>query len=231
VMERRLEKQKAQLEAEKPWIEKPVALQMPTYDVGRRTVVRFEDVCKSYGDLQVIRPMNLVLDTHDRMAIMGANGAGKTTLLNMMLGQVMPDGGTRSVNDGVKIGFIPQGLVGFYARDVFLENFLDTDHPEHQVRQYLGAAKLRRDKVLQSVETLSYGERMRGAVVKMILERADFLVMDEPTTHLDIESVEVLELLLTAFPGGFAVVSHDRRFMSAIAREIYMLEGGALRRL
>ena len=99
------------------------------------------------------------------------------------------------------------------------------------MRQYLGAARLKADKVVRPVRTLSYGERMRGAIVKMILEQMEFLVLDEPTTHLDIESVEVLEGLLESFPGGFAVVSHDRRLITRVADEIFNLEEGRMERL
>ena len=191
-MEQRLERQKAELESEKPWTEKPVALQFPAYDVGRRRVVRLEDIYKTYGDQTVLDGLNLMLETRDRFALMGENGVGKTTLLDILMGRLDPDRGTFYLNPGVKIGYVTQGLVGFYEQPIFLHNFLHTGVSETEIRQFLGGAKLRRNQVLQPVETLSYGERMRGAIVKMILERVDFLVLDEPTTHLDIESVEVL---------------------------------------
>lgn len=231
VMERRVEKQVVQLEAEKPWIEKPVALRFPMYDVARRVVARLESVKKAYDGREVLSGVRLSVDTLDRITIMGGNGAGKTTLLQMMAGQVSADCGQVYVNEAVKVGYVTQGLAGFYTSDIFLHNFLQSEYSESEVRQFLGAAKLRRDKVLQPVDTLSYGEQMRGAIVRLMLAQVDFMILDEPTTHLDIESVEVLESLLAAFGGGFVLVSHDRHFVSQVSDRIYTLDDGLLTQL
>lgn len=97
------------------------------------------------------------------------------------------------------------------------------------VRQYLGAALIRKDKVTEPIDQFSHGELMRSAIVKCILSKAEFLFLDEPTTHLDIESIEVLEHLLQNFNGGFLLISHDRSFVSNVADKLYMLEDGRLR--
>ena len=88
---------------------------------------------------------------------------------------------------------------------------------------------LRGDKVNQSVRSLSSGELMRAALVNCILERAEFLLLDEPTSHLDIESIVVLEQLLAQFRGGFLMISHDRSFVAHTAERLYFVEGGRLR--
>ncbi len=230
-MERRLERHTAALEEEKPWREKRIRLNFPPYEVDRRLVGRMESAGRQWDGTPVLEALDLVVETGDRIAIMGPNGAGKTTLLNVMTGKLSPDSGAVYFNAKVKVGYVTQGLHGFYDQQVFLDNFRDVDYEESEVRQFLGAAKLRADKVVRPVRTLSYGERMRGAIVKMILSQMEFLVLDEPTTHLDIESVEVLERLLETFPGGFVVVSHDRRLVSHLADEIYMLDSGRLERL
>ena len=230
-MERRLERHTSHLEAEKPWIEKKVRMNFPPYEVDRRLVGRMESAGKQWDGITVLEALNLVVETRDRIAVMGPNGAGKTTLLNVMTGKLPPDCGSVYYNANVRTGYVTQGLDGFYDREIFLDNFRDVDRDESEARQFLGGAKLRADKVVRPVHTLSYGERMRGAIVKMILKRMEFLVLDEPTTHLDVESVEVLEKLLEGFPGGFVVVSHDRRLVSRVADEIYMLENGKLERL
>ena len=230
-MERRLERHTAALEEEKPWIEKRIRLNFPPYDVDRRLVGRLESAGKQFGGEPVLDALDLVVETKDRIAIMGPNGAGKTTLLNVMTRKLPPDSGAVYFNSRVRVGYVTQGLDGFYDQQVFLDNFRDVDYEESEVRQFLGAAKLRADKVVRPVHTLSYGERMRGAIVKMILKQMEFLVLDEPTTHLDIESVEVLERLLESFSGGFAIVSHDRRLITNVADEVYILEEGRLKRL
>ena len=231
VMERRLERHTMALEAEKPWIEKKVRMNFPPYEVDRRLVGRMESAVKQWDGNTVLEALDLVVETRDRIAVMGPNGAGKTTLLNVMTGKLPPDSGSVYFNANVRTGYVTQGLDGFYDREIFLDNFRDVDYDESEARRFLGAAKLRAEKVVRPVRTLSYGERMRGAIVKMILERMDFLVLDEPTTHLDVESVEVLEKLLEDFPGGFVVVSHDRRLVTTVADEIFMLENGKLEML
>lgn len=228
VMERRLERHRAALEDEKPWIEKKVRLNFPPYEVDRRLVARMESAGKQLGGKPVLEALDLVVETRDRIALMGPNGAGKTTLLNVMTGKLPSDSGAVYFNTNARVGYLTQGLDGFYEREIFLDNFIDDDYGESEVRQYLGAARLKADKVVRPVQTLSYGERMRGAIVKMILKRKEFLVLDEPTTHLDIESVEVLEGLLETFPGGFLVVSHDRRLIFRVADEVYNLGEGRL---
>ncbi|MDE2889368.1 MAG: ABC-F family ATP-binding cassette domain-containing protein [Gemmatimonadota bacterium] len=230
-MERRLERHRAALEDEKPWIEKKVRLNFPPYEVDRRLVARMESAGRRLGGKPVLETLDLVVETRDRIALMGPNGAGKTTLLNVMMGNLPPDSGAVYFNTNARVGYLTQGLDGFYEREIFLDNFIDAGYGESEVRQYLGAARLKADKVVRPVQTLSYGERMRGAIVKMILKRMEFLVLDEPTTHLDIESVEVLEGLLETFPGGFLVVSHDRRLISRVADEVYILDEGRLERL
>ncbi len=97
---------------------------------------------------------------------------------------------------------------------------------ESDVRQHLGAARLRRERVLLPVAALSEGEKMRAAIVKLILERCEFLVLDEPTSHLDLESVEVL---LEEFCGGLLLVSHDRRLVGRICDELVEIVDGRLR--
>ena len=230
-IQRRIERKVEDLEQEKPWIEKEIALAFPPYGVDNRLVARLERVSKGYPGNRLFKDLDLALETRSRTAILGANGAGKSTLLNIITGNAQPDSGSCYRNASVSIGHLTQGLAGFYSEKVFLHNFVDTGYEESQIRQFLGAAKLRKDKVLQPVETLSFGERVRGAVVKMILLQAEYLVLDEPTTHLDIESVEVLEELLQGFPGGFVMVSHDRRLVSSIADEVRVLSDGVLARL
>ena len=141
VMERRLERHTADLEAEKPWIEKKVRMNFPPYDVDRRLVGRMESTVKLWDGNTVLEALDLVVETRDRIAVMGPNGAGKTTLLNVMTGKLPPDSGSVYFNANVRTGHVTQGLEGFYDREVFLDNFRDVDYDESEVRQFLGAGQ------------------------------------------------------------------------------------------
>jgi ATPase subunit of ABC transporter with duplicated ATPase domains len=160
---------------------------------------------------------------------MGGNGAGKTTLLKLITGQLAPDSGTAYRNEAVRLTVIPQGLVGYFQHDCLLDNFRFSDIPEESVRQYLGAALLRGETVLRPLDQLSQGELMRAAIVHTILQQSDFFILDEPTSHLDLESIAVLESLLTSFSGGYLVVSHDRAFVSTIADRLFYVDAGGIR--
>ena len=124
VMERRLERHRSALEKEKPWIEKKIRLNFPPYEVDRRLVARMESVGKRMGGNPVLDGLDLVVETGDRIALMGPNGAGKTTLLNVMTGKLPPDSGAVYFNSNAKVGYLTQGLDGFYDREIFLDNFV-----------------------------------------------------------------------------------------------------------
>ena len=125
-------------------------------------MISVEDVSLHFGGIKAVDGTSFTIKQGSVTGLIGPNGAGKTTLLQILTGKVATDCGQVYVNDAVKIGYVTQGLAGFYSSDIFLHNFLQSEYSESEVRQFLGAAKLRRDKVLQPVHTLSYGEQMRG---------------------------------------------------------------------
>ena len=160
---------------------------------------------------------------------MGDNGSGKTTLLRLIRKTLEPTSGTTYLHEGIKIALIPQRLEEVFREDTLLDNFRESGLKETVVRQYLGSALIRRNKVHEPVSNFSRGELMRAAAVKCVLMRAEFMLLDEPTSNLDIESIEVLEKLLDEFQGGYLIISHDRAFAANAAERLYMLEEGRLR--
>jgi len=234
---RRAEQAKQKLEATKPFVPKTLDLRFPDYRIKNREVFALKDVSFSYsvdggrpsGHHDLLQSVSLSAATSDKLCLMGANGVGKTTLLRLVLQKLKPSSGCCYLNSGVKLHLLPQGLRGFFREDFLLENFRDCDCHETEVRRFLGAALLAGDKVTESISRFSQGELMRAAVVRCLLERAEFLLLDEPTSHLDIESVEVLEKLLEGFHGGFLLVSHDRALVENVADRLYLLEAGRLR--
>lgn len=216
----------------KPFVPKAVQLRLPEYEVRHRTVCSLEEVTFAYPDAAgqpTLHEISLGLSTTDRICILGGNGSGKSTLLKLVAGRLRPSGGRLRRNEGVHGHYLPQGLRGYFSGRTLLDGFAGVAADEATVRTLLGGVMIRGDKVHQALDGLSPGELTRAALVKAMVARAEFLLFDEPTSHLDIESVEVLEQALRQFPGGYAVISHDRSFVEAVADSLYVIEQGRLR--
>jgi ATPase subunit of ABC transporter with duplicated ATPase domains len=239
VAQQRAEKEIERLEETKPYIPKRLNLQFKAYEIRHRAVFSLEQVRFAYADPSVsrsqrrkhplIEDVTLSASTRDKICLMGTNGSGKSTLLRLVQKHLRPSRGRSYLNRAVKTAYVPQGLSGFFQRESLLDNFADCPCDETTIRRHLGSALIRGDKAHEPVMAFSYGELMRAAIVKCLLLRAEFLFLDEPTSHLDIESIEVLEQLLGQFHGGMLVISHDRAFVENVAETLYMLESGQLR--
>ncbi|MFH1688360.1 MAG: ATP-binding cassette domain-containing protein [bacterium] len=226
----RVDREVEELNRKKPFIPKKLNLSFPPYDVRQIDAFSLREVSFSYdrhASVRLLESITLSGSTKDKQCLMGTNGAGKSTLFRLISGQLQPQTGECYRHPSANIAYLPQGLQGYFDRPTLLENFLGCGS-ETEIRQHLGAALLRRDKVTEPIANFSQGELMRAAIVRCILQKAEYLLMDEPTSHLDIESIEVLEALLNGFAGGYLIVSHDRRFVQNVAGKLYLLEGGHL---
>jgi ATP-binding cassette subfamily F protein 3 len=237
-VQRRVDREIEELVRTKPFVPKKLSLSFPKYKVAHRDVFHLREVDFAYPpgisttrgkqDRRVIRKLTFSATTRDRYCLMGKNGSGKTTIVKLIEGALAPVAGTVSTNTGIRMASIPQKLDAFFARPILLDNFQDCGLNESAIRQHLGSVMIRKDKVSEPIENFSRGELMRAAVAKCILLRAEFLLLDEPTSNLDIESIEVLEKILNDFQGGFLVITHDRQFATNVADELYMVEHAGL---
>ena len=228
----RTEKEIVNLNKIKPTVHVKISLQMPEYTVKNRNVFSLQDTSFSYSDSEkdlILNEVDFSMSTNDRVCLMGANGIGKSTLIKLILGINKPANGKCTLNKNVRLSVIPQGLKGYFKHKTLLENFRDTGRSETEIRLALASVFIRREKVHEPIDNFSYGELMRAAMVKCVLEQAEFLILDEPTSHLDIESIEVLEKILHDFPGGYLIVSHDRSFVANVSEDLYVLEDGRLK--
>jgi ATP-binding cassette subfamily F protein 3 len=196
-------------------------------------VVTLKDVHHAYGDLVVYRGMNFQAERGDRTVLVGPNGAGKSTLLKILAGVLAFQSGQRELGLNVKVGYYAQHRVEMLqAVRTVLEEALDSPQriPEQFARTVLGSFLFRGDDVFKQVNVLSGGEKSRLALVKLLLNPPNLLLMDEPTTHLDMASIEALIAALKQYEGTLIFISHDVHFIRSLATSVMHIHAGQLTR-
>lgn len=200
-----------------------MSLNFPVSIVPGKVVIESENVSKNYGELQVLKNVNLLVDRDSKIAFVGQNGQGKTTLAKIIVNEI-PFDGKLKLGHNVQIGYFAQNQVEFLdGSKTVLDTMIDAANKTNRskVRDILGAFLFRGDDVDKYVRVLSGGERNRLALAKLLLQPLNFLVMDEPTNHLDIKSKSVLKEALKKFEGTLIVVSHDRDFLKGLTNKVY----------
>jgi ATP-binding cassette subfamily F protein 3 len=194
-------------------------------------VLRLKDVAKRFGDLEVLRGVTLEVERGEKIGLIGPNGAGKTTLLRLIAGVEAPTSGQVEPAPGMRIGYFAQHSEESLdlGRTVLDEVLGDRPVTPAQVRTLLGRFLFSGDDVYKKIAELSGGARRRVALAKLVLDRPDVLLLDEPTTHLDLATLETLEGALGAFPGAILLVSHDRYFLDRVGGRLLILEDGGAR--
>src|SRR5947208_736688 len=194
--------------------------------------ITLKDVNHAYGDLVVYRGLNFHAERGQRTVLVGPNGAGKSTLLKLLGGVLPVQHGTREPGHNVRVGYFSQNRIDVLnTKLTVLESALDAPNPasEQTARTVLGSFLFRGDDVFKSVAVLSGGEKSRLALVKLLLDPPNLLLMDEPTTHLDIGSIDALIGALKQYHGTLIFISHDVHFIRAIATSVLHVTAGANR--
>ncbi|OGG97012.1 MAG: hypothetical protein A2527_02845 [Candidatus Lambdaproteobacteria bacterium RIFOXYD2_FULL_50_16] len=191
-----------------------------------KEALNLRGIHKSFGPNKVIEGATLKLLRGKRLAVIGPNGIGKSTLLKIIVGQLAADQGEMELGHEVKIGWFPQDHHDIIPRDSTPYEWLyqfESSAPIGKIRALLARVLLSGDDVHKSTGSLSGGESARLIFAKMMLEEPNLMLIDEPTNHMDIEAIEALTEALQEYEGSVILVSHDRRFIEAVATEILEL--------
>ena len=197
-------------------------------------VMKLEHVQQAYGEHVVYQDLNFECERGQRTVLVGPNGAGKSTLLKILAGVIPINGGLREEGGNVITGYFAQNRVdNLNPKLTVLENVMElrtTENglTEQQARGMLGTFLFRKDDVHKKVSVLSGGEKYRLALVKLLINPPNFLLMDEPTTHLDIMSIDALIAALKTYEGTLYFVSHDVHFIREIAKTVLHVHSGRL---
>lgn len=197
-----------------------------------RQVFKLEDANFQINDLTILEDFNYIVQRHDRIGITGANGSGKSTLLNILTEKLELDSGELTVGETVRIGYFQQDNIDL-PDDERIINYLQEvanevkrkDGTSTNISQLLEQFMFPKSQHGTFVRSLSGGEKRRLYLVRLLMERPNVLLFDEPTNNLDIDTMNVLEAYLDDFPGAVIVVSHDRYFLDKVTDKLLVFEG------
>ena len=208
-------------------IEAPESYDMRTFhgdfepdDLGVKDMLIIKDLAVGYD--KVLSKINLDVHLGDRIGIIGGNGLGKSTFIRTIMGDVKALGGEFKFAPRATIGYFDQQMAQYSSKDTVLEDFMSAFPylTELEARSALGAFVFSGEDVFKTVDMLSGGERVRLALCKLFKKRPNFLILDEPTNHMDILGKETLEEMISNFSGTVLFVSHDRYFIKKAATSV-----------
>ncbi|HEY2800207.1 MAG TPA: ABC-F family ATP-binding cassette domain-containing protein [Chthoniobacterales bacterium] len=210
---------------------KTIKFRFPQPPRSGQRAITLKEVRHAYDSLVVYDQLNFQAERGQRTVLVGPNGAGKSTLLKLLAGVLPVQEGERALGHNVRVGYFSQHRVEMLnVRHTVLESVLDVPEPvsEQTARTVLGSFLFRGDDVFKTVGVLSGGEKSRLALVKLLLYPPNLLLMDEPTTHLDVGSIDALIGALKQYEGTFIFISHDVHFIRAIATSVLQINAGRL---
>jgi len=203
------------------------------YQSGHR-VINLNKISKAYGDIQVYKDFDFEITRGEKAVLAGENGAGKSTLLKILAGVIDIDSGERTVGHNVEIGYFSQTRTDVLNLENTVLQEAYSAAPgymsQENIRTILGAFLFTGDDSEKKVRVLSGGEKSRLILAKLLINPPNFLLLDEPTTHLDVEAVDALVKALGEYSGTIAFISHDIYFVQSVANVVYEVKSGRVRK-
>jgi ATP-binding cassette subfamily F protein uup len=193
-------------------------------------LIQLKDIALTFGGTPLLSGVELSVSAEERVCLVGRNGSGKSTLLMIAAGLVEPDRGSRFVQPGVTVRYLPQepDFAGHSTTLAYVEAGLGPGDDRYLARYVLQQLGLRGD---EAPALLSGGEARRAALARVLAPAPDILLLDEPTNHLDLTTIEWLESELDGRRSALVIISHDRRFLSNLSRATAWLDRGQIRQI
>ncbi|HOI29703.1 MAG TPA: ABC-F family ATP-binding cassette domain-containing protein [Melioribacteraceae bacterium] len=211
--------------------EKKIEIRFPDPPRSGVLPVELKNISKSYGNLEVLKGINVAIERGEKIAIVGVNGAGKTTLAKIIGSKISPSGGEILYGHNTIISYYEQEVADSLNPENDLIDSLEEINDEltpGQIRKILGTFLFSGEDVFKKIKVLSGGEKSRVALARLLLTKSNLIILDEPTNHLDFSSKEILQKALLNFSGTMIIVSHDIDFIRPIANKIFEIRNGNL---
>ena len=183
-----------------------------------------KDLQKSYGDHLIFKDANIVIERGDKVAFVGKNGEGKSTMIKAIMKEIGIDSGSVEVGHNAQIGYFAQNQASLLDENATIFETIDNiavGEVRTQIKNILGAFMFHGDDTTKKVKVLSGGEKTRLAMIKLLLEPVNLLILDEPSNHLDMKTKDIIKDALRDFDGTLILVSHDRDFLDGLATKVF----------
>ncbi|MFY7741474.1 MAG: ABC-F family ATP-binding cassette domain-containing protein [Flavobacterium sp.] len=195
----------------------------PSVRSGQYPVV-VKDLHKKYGDKVIFKDANIVIERGEKVAFVGKNGEGKSTMIKAIMKEIEINGGSVEIGHNAQIGYFAQNQASLLDENMSIFETIDTiavGDIRTQIKNILGAFMFQGDDITKKVKVLSGGEKTRLAMIKLLLEPVNLLILDEPSNHLDMKTKDIIKEALKDFDGTLILVSHDRDFLDGLATKVF----------
>ena len=195
----------------------------PAARSGQYPVV-VKELSKSYGDHVVFKDANIVIERGEKVAFVGKNGEGKSTMIKAIMKEIGIDEGSVEIGHNSQIGYFAQNQASLLDENATIFETIDNiavGDVRTQIKNILGAFMFQGDDITKKVKVLSGGEKTRLAMIKLLLEPVNLLILDEPSNHLDMKTKDIIKDALRDFDGTLILVSHDRDFLDGLATKVF----------
>ncbi len=195
----------------------------PSVRSGQYPVV-VKDLHKSYGDHVIFKDANIVIERGQKVAFVGKNGEGKSTMIKAIMKEIEINSGSVEIGHNAQIGYFAQNQAALLDENATIFETIDriaVGDVRTQIKNILGAFMFQGDDIQKKVKVLSGGEKTRLAMIKLLLEPVNLLILDEPSNHLDMKTKDIIKDALRDFDGTLILVSHDRDFLDGLATKVF----------